>query len=168
MGIRFLWSTDPNTKPNEIDTWGYFTPDKEDMVSIVLLFHENEQFCVIDKEMVFELSMTIQHELRHVYQHFRRGHVFYEQKAKLPSPKNLNYQEIEQYLLIPDEIDAYAVNILLELSYEYPNLNEEHLKSSESLEKSITWKIYEHFPHIRTTMLKKIYKLYGQGHRYIS
>ncbi len=163
LGIRFLWLNDEHTPKNSFETWGYFIPDKKhNKIQIVLLFNKSFEKLIINDELIFDISVTIQHELRHLEQYVNRGNRWFDQKSKMPNPHKISeLEEIYDYLAIPDEIDAYALSAILEMSFYSP-----HTDFLSSLEYSITYQNYSHFPDLKPRILKKIYKLYRQGVRW--
>jgi hypothetical protein len=159
--LFFQINYDPETEINIIETTGYFAPDYKDYSVIILLNINPETKRVELKELLLvDISITIQHEFVHKRQYIKRGRRFFDSKEFKPIINDK--QELKEYFELPDEIDAYAKNIVLDLSQRFPELDTEGLFKFLSF--SSIWMLYGITSNkTKKKLLRKVYKLHKQG-----
>lgn len=117
------------------------------------------------EHFIFLMSQTIQHETIHRDQWQLRPPVEGPVTVELREPRATKKQE-KEYLGDPDEIDAYAHDMVLEMKYYYPGQDLfSLLKQINKLKKIDTFKYYkrtfknsENWSLIKKLLLAKTYK----------
>lgn len=141
----------------------------EDKKYIVLNFSPNSKYFEITErnwnEFKFLVSQVCQHESIHQYQWITR-----EVSKKDMEPIDLRCScsdsaEEKEYLRDPDEIDAYAHDIAMEIKFYYPKLDSlEVLRKISKYKKIWSFKYYQKtfkrddWDETRHVLLKKVYK----------
>jgi len=166
-GVIFDTISSDLMKSNDLIIYGYYCPDKlDDKITIILQYNSNTNL-QYDETIIFDISVIIQHELVHEGQEQKRNSWHFRIAPPLPSPiDETGALEMKAYLSHPDEIDAYAFQALLEISYKclgnHISLNfvKFMLDSSES------WGLYQAAnvdDHVKRRFLRKLCKWYYQG-----
>lgn len=116
-------------------------------------------------EFRFLLSQVIQHESIHRYQYSFRDCSNYQVQVDF-RPWNMSSNEEQEYLCDMDEIEAYAHDIAMEISYHYPKRNARTvLRNIDRTRKLWSYNYYRRtfrghaaWPRIKTQLLRKTYK----------
>lgn len=117
------------------------------------------------KDFKFSISQVCQHEKIHQCQWQHRD-ISGLEHAPLEFRNKIETKEEEQeYLLDPDEIDAYGHDIAMEIKYFYPKKDPYQVLSNISRYKKIwSYKYYkdtfkgEDWSHVKHRLCKKVYK----------
>jgi hypothetical protein len=159
--IGFSIINEPDAVLNYIETTGFYCPDSP-INTIIIQFNVNPNttFVELTESLLVDISMTIQHELVHKRQFHKRGKKFFDSYDF--NPNITSTEELKQYFETPDEVDAYALNIILGLTYTFPGLEAKDI--NKFLIFSDIWYIYDITSRkTRKRLLKKVYKLHQQG-----
>ena len=123
-------------------------PDKDTYaIELVLITHPDttriKLGALVLDTFLFRLSQAIQHELIHAHQYRQRGWAY---ERPWP-PLSQSSSHSAQYLSDPDEIDAHAHDVALELQRARLGVSALTYASTITKEQSLTlWGYYDTFP----------------------
>ena len=169
-GVRVEVLPSDECKDDEVLITGYYdgnlTSKKIGLVFVVSKDSTHIQVAdQISDWFLWAMSLTLQHELIHKFQDAPRD---YEKGLVVPfeyKGRNPDLQEERAYLSDPDEIEAYAHDIVYEVLRHYPDRDPYYLLSHpRKIRKSFSLTYYRktfrgtNWTKIRKRLFKKIYR----------
>lgn len=165
---KFKFETYEEYDKNDYSISGVYDMD-EDTKYIVLNFPKSCKTFTLksDKweEFKFGISQVCQHESIHQCQWSYRNPDCYPEREQLDFRNKENREEDQEYLADPDEIDAYAHDIAMEIKFYYPKKDPHKvLQNANRYRKLWSYKYYrntfkgEDWSEIRHLLLKKTFK----------
>ena len=165
--VNVLHTSALEVDQNDINISAYYDSELDEQgrvsIELVLITNPVDDYLIIDQEIwelfLNRLADTLAHELIHMRQSRARDFQTVEPRRKHVH----NLDEAIRYLADPDEIDAYAHNIAVELK-EHTNPIQ-HLQNVQTLSTQISvnlWAYVNTFPlnhPVVKKLLKKVYKL---------
>ena len=165
--VNVLHTSALEVDQNDINITAYYDQEHDEegriSIEIVLITNPVDDYLIIDQEgwatFTDRLADSLAHELIHMRQSRDRGFQSFEPRRK----HVYNLDEAVRYLADPDEIDAYAHNIAVELQECSNPLESLQNVQTLSTKDSVNLWAYVHafspnHPVIKR-LLKKIYKL---------
>lgn len=163
--VNVLHATSPEVDPGDINLNAYYDPDDDEAcktaIELILITHPRDDFIIFDEELYSRfikiLADSLAHELIHMRQSRARDFTFRTYDFDHAS------KEVE-YLSDPDEIDAYAYNIVTELNDNPESLKKLNQPSTITIKESVNlWAYFNTFHNnlnspVLRKLLKKIYK----------
>ncbi len=160
----------PYFSEHDLSVSGLYDIEQDLMIIYLLVSKDYNHFEITKKswkKIKFAISQTCQHEAIHQHQWQFKD---YQPDKGLRTRYNFpdkNYRE-KIYLSDPDEIEAYAHDIAMEIKFFYPNRNSlEVLKHAGRFKKLWSYQYYLHtfydcnWDFIRSKLIKKTYKWLG-------
>jgi len=146
----------------DIDITAHYNSDKDEnckiSIELILITNPYDQYLIFDKELFDQFSIrladTLAHELIHMRQSRARDYKHIEYK------NNEELQTDSEYLSNPDEIDAFAYGIAVELkNLPNPLKKLSNPKTITIKDSANLWTYVKTFSNDDTnTILKKLYK----------
>jgi len=165
--VNVLHTSALEVDQNDINISAYYDADLDEQgrvsIELVLITNPVDEYLIIDTEtwdvFINRLADSLAHELIHMRQSRARDFQSVEPRRK----HIYNLDEAVQYLADPDEIDAYAHNIAVELKeHTNPIQSLQNVQTLSTKESVNLWAYVNTFPPnhpVVKKLLKKVYKL---------
>lgn len=165
---KFRYETYDDFGKDDYSVAGLYDMETDVKYVILNFSKDSKAFYLTDKnwrDFKFSISQVCQHEKIHQCQWQHKDVSDYEHEPLEFRNKNESKEEEQDYLLDPDEIDAYGHDIAMEIKYFYPKKNPyDVLRSLNRHKKLWSYKYYretfkgEDWSDIKNSLYKKIYK----------
>lgn len=166
--FKFKYETYREYERNAYSISGLYDMD-EDVKYIIFNLSDSTKSLYLGenrwKEFRFSVSQVCQHETIHQLQWQHRDSGSYEKYPLEFRECKGSREEEKEYLSDPDEIDAYAHDIAMEIKFFYPKHDPVHILKTISQRKKVwSYSYYKRtfknddWNYIRTPLLKKAYR----------
>lgn len=167
--FKFRYETYEDYGKDDYSVSGLYDMDTNIRYIILNLPKDKKYFTLDDKrwdEFKFAISQVCQHESIHQCQwSFRNGYELENEPLEFRNKNDEPVDELQLYLADPDEIEAYAHDIAMEIKFYYPKSNPyEVLKAVGRKKKVWSYAYYkktfkgENWDNIKKHLLKKTYR----------